>query len=106
LSQTDFLNNFNETGLIHGPSDYNIRLIVRVERDSISEWLEGLTETGIQVSTKEWQTLADSSNLVLPKSNYGYQSEAQTTRKIPFPEEELVLCYYSTVGSNFQYLEK
>ena len=47
----------NGTGRVPGPSDYNIRIALKIQRDSVDSWISHLEPSSRQISNKNWKDL-------------------------------------------------
>ena len=90
---------------IPGPSDYNITLALKIETDSIDNWV-GYLEPTRPFNISSWESLElNVKNWELKGTPKYYRSSLGTEIKVVFKEQNIVLAKYSTSPINIQYLK-
>jgi hypothetical protein len=95
----------NNGGLVPGPSDYYISVALKVNPDSIYNWVNYLEPTD-SFKIDDWNQLKLNPNsweLKGPASFY--RSSLGTELKVVFKKYNIVLAQYSTMPINIQYVE-
>jgi len=97
----------NETGRVPGPSDYNIKLALKVEPDSINSWIENLEPSSQKISIDLWEELKlDQELWKLESKPELYLSSLTTEVKLLFRKENIILGIYSTMPLDLKYLDE
>ncbi|BDD03900.1 hypothetical protein AUTU_13830 [Aureibacter tunicatorum] len=97
----------NGTGGISGPSDYNIKLALKIEPDSLDSWIEHLEPSSKKISTDLWDELKLNGNLWETASEPElYHSSSFAEVKLLFREENIVLGIYSTMPVDLEYIDE
>lgn len=87
----------NETGLVPGPSDYTIKLALKIEADSIDSWIYYLQPSDKNVSIKNWEDLnLEGEEWTVESVPEVYFSSLQTEVKVVYRKERVILAIYST----------
>ena len=95
----------NGGGRVPGPSDYNITLALKIETDSINNWV-GYLEPTKPFKIDDWDVLKLNPKIWNLKGevNY-YRSSIGYELKIVFKEQNIVLAKYSTMPIKIKYVE-
>ncbi|CAZ97466.1 MULTISPECIES: hypothetical protein [Zobellia] len=97
----------NGTGRIPGPSDYNIKLALKVEPDSLDSWTNYLDRSSKKISIDLWDELQLDKNFwKLESEPELYHSSLSTEVKLLFRKENIILCIYSTMPVALEYLDE
>jgi hypothetical protein len=95
----------NGGGLVPGPSDYYISVALKLQPDSIYNWVSHLEPTtpfktddweGLSLNPKSWELIG--------KTKY-YRSSLGTELKVVYTEQNIILAQYSTMPINVQYVK-
>ncbi|NMH87705.1 hypothetical protein [Flavivirga algicola] len=87
----------NGTGRIPGPSDYNIKLALKIDKDSIDSWINHLEPSSKKISIENWKGLKLNNEVWLLNSKPElYHSSSKTEIKLVFRKEHVILGIYST----------
>lgn len=97
----------NSTGWVPGPSDYSIRLALKVKADSIDSWIRHLEPSTRRVSIDQWNDLRlDNKKWELASKPELYHSSLKTEVKVVFRKENVIFGVYSTMPIHLEYLEE
>ncbi|WP_340202119.1 hypothetical protein [Ascidiimonas sp. W6] len=88
----------NGTGMLPAPSDYKIKVALKIEADSLDSWIKNLKPTFQEISLSHWKDLKlDSSKWSLKETPEFYVSESLTEIKILYRKEHIILGVYATM---------
>src|SRR5690554_703694 len=97
----------NETGRVHGPSDYNIKLALKIEPDSLDSWTNYLESSSKKISIDLWDGLKLDRNFwKLESEPESYHSSLYTEVKLLFRKENIILGTYSTMPVALKYIDE
>ena len=97
----------NETGRVPGPSDYNIKLALKIESDSLESWINYLEPSSKKISIDLWDELKlDRDSWQLESEPELYHSSLSTEVKLVFRKENIILGIYSTMPVTLEYLDE
>lgn len=88
----------NGTGRVPGPSDYKIKLALKIEPDSLDSWINYLEPSSKKISIDLWDELKLDRNFwKLESEPELYHSSLSTEVKLLFRKENIILGIYSTM---------
>ena len=97
----------NGTGRVPGPSDYNIKLALKIEPDSLDSWINYLEPSSKKISIDLWEELKLDRNFwQLESEPELYHSSLSTEVKLLFRKENIILGIYSTMPVTLEYLDE
>lgn len=95
----------NGTGRVPGPSDYNIKLALKVESDSLDSWISHLEPSSKKISIDQWDELKlDGDFWKLKSEPELYHSSLFTEIKLLYRKENIILGIYSTMPVKLEYV--
>ena len=87
----------NGTGRVPGPSDYNLKLAMKIIPDSLDAWTNGLEKSSEKITLDHWKELKLDENIWHLESDPElYYSRLKTEIKLVFRKEHIILAIYST----------
>ena len=91
----------NSTGIIPAPSDWDIRVALKVKEEDIHLWLDGFTEVLAEEINLSWWDALVSYNIVFDDANAKYyKREGSFSYLVIFPDENVILKAVSTMSYN------
>jgi hypothetical protein len=97
----------NGTGRVPGPSDYTIKLALKIEPDSLDSWINYLEPSSKKISIDLWDELKLDRNFWQLKSEPElYHSSLSTEVKLLFRKENIILGIYSTMPVALKYIDE
>jgi len=94
----------NGTGRVPGSSDYNIKLALKIDSDSLDSWIEYLEPSSKKISLDQWEELKlDRKIWKLESEPELYRSSLATEVKLLFRKENIILGIYSTMPVALEY---
>jgi hypothetical protein len=82
---------------VPGPSDYQLKVVLKVAKDSIDHHLTGLSKTNEEIDLKMWSKLQlDSTWNVSSVAEVYQDGDCGSTTKAIFRKEGIIFAYYAT----------
>lgn len=95
------------TGIIPSPSDYNIKLALKIQPDSLNSWTNSLIPSSKKISIDLWDELKLDRNFwKLESEPELYLSSSESVVKLLFRKENIILGIYSSMSVPLKYLDE
>jgi hypothetical protein len=97
----------NGKGRVPGPSDYNIKLALKVEPDSLDSWTNNLEPSSKKIAIDLWDELKLDTNFwKLESEPEFYHSNSRTEVRLLFRKENIILGIYSTTPVVLKFIDE